>query len=195
MFRQNFDIYKLFKIHYDNSGSYNGWKVQKTLVQKENERRIALCERIICKVAKSVNLDGGPTSQFQGCVFPVETEIDSNGRVIVLLYVGEHFGLRLSRYVTLTVHGVVWRDINRRVRISGGGIESSTKKFLPGRISLSWIKEAMLRAGNGVKEICTVENMKKLQKEALAMRRLQIKNQNSDGLAYMRHTTITPKKY
>jgi hypothetical protein len=141
--------------------------------EQEYHRRIHLCERAVLKAAKAAGLDACVTGEFQGCEVKVDTEVCADGRVIILMGTGYH--PRFPKYVTLTVHGVIWRRVNKRVKISGGGLGRSEQKFLPDKISQAWLKKAITQAAQAVRETCTAKNMEKLRKEALAKRRQQLK--------------------
>ena len=147
---------------------------KQTPAEKEYWRRLCLCEKKIFKAAKAVGLSNEEVMEdFSGCGISVDTEVPAGGKVIVIMMTGHP--PRLSKYMTLSVHGVVWLEINQRVKISGGGLGESEQKFLPDNISLVWLKKAITKASDVVRNICTVQNMERLRKEALTKRRREIK--------------------
>jgi len=119
----------------------------------------------------------------------VETEAHADARVIVLMATGH--GTRFPKRVTLTVHGAIWRKLNRNLAISGGGIASSERSFLPDSISRIWLKSAIAKTMKALQEICAAENIAKLEKEARAKRRQAIK---TDPLQRHSLTTLDVSK-
>ncbi len=154
--------------------------------EQEYYRRVRLCERAILKAAKAVGLDGYVTGEYQGCEVKVDTEVFADGKVVVLM--GTGYAPRFPKHVTLTVHGVVWREVNKRVKISGGRLGRSERSFLPDSISQAWLKKAVLKAAQAVRDTCTAQNIEMLEKKARAQRRQEIKE--SGKFARFQHTTL-----
>jgi hypothetical protein len=103
----------------------------------------------------------------------VKTEVWADAKV-VLMETGHP--PRLPKLVRLVVHGVIWRRVNSKVAISGGGLASSAKRFPPDRISHEWLKKAIGTAADELRKVCTAENIGRLAKKGLAARRAQLKN-------------------
>jgi hypothetical protein len=141
--------------------------------EKEYWRRINVCAKAIRYAARFAGLEAGVTGEYQGCEMTVPTEVYADAKVVVLMGTGH--APRLPKYITLTVHGVIWQKINGKVSISGGGLGKSQQRFLPDDISYVWLKNAIITAANAVRDTCTEENMDKLRAKALAKRRQDCK--------------------
>lgn len=138
----------------------------------EYERRIDLCSKAVEKATKKSKHRWGFAADYQGIEIEIETEV-GEGKVIVLMDTGH--GPRFPKYITLTVHGYIDHEVNKKVNIGGGGLTRSSKKFLPNEISVAWLTAAILDVAQTVKSICTTENMTKLKSEALVLRRKELK--------------------
>jgi hypothetical protein len=149
---------------------------EKSSAKKEYLRRVRICENAIFRAAKCVGFEASVSSEYQGCGMPIKTEVYAEGEVIVLVTTG--CGPRLPKYVSLTVHGVIWHRVNSRVYLSGHGLGTSTKDFLPNKISTAWLKTAILNAANVVREKCTAKNIALLREQALARRRQMVREGN-----------------
>jgi hypothetical protein len=147
--------------------------MSRTVSDAEYHRRIGLCFSAIRTAVKPLNLSAGAAENFQGSETSIKTESWADARVIVLMGTGH--GPRFPKHVTLTVHGVVWRKLNRNLAISGGGVASSKQSFLPNSISRSWLTDTVAKTVQTLQRICTAENIARLEKEARAKRRQSIK--------------------
>jgi len=142
-------------------------------MNSEYYRRINLCSKAVDRATKRLRLDWGFAEDYQGIEIKVDTEI-GYGMVIILMDTGH--GPRFPKFITLTVHGYVEYDVNKNVSIGGGGLRRSKNKFLPDQISEKWLKMVISNSAKTIQEICTTENMARLKKEALALRRQEVKD-------------------
>jgi len=157
----------------------------------EYDRRIKLCSKAVDRATKKLGLSWGFAENYQGIEIRLDTEVGT-GEVIILMDTGH--GPRFPKYIVLTVHGVVDYDVNKNVNIGGGGIERSKNKFLPDQISEKWLKTAISNSAKTVRSICTAENMAKLKKEALALRRREINEYKSARFQRTRLTVASLSK-
>ena len=146
---------------------------RETAADKEYWRRVDLCTKAIFKAAQAVGLNCYVTGEYQGCEISVKTEVYAEGKVVVLMRTG--YPPRLPEYVTLTVHGVIWYSVNRRVTINGSGLGHSEKSFRPDKISVQWLQKSILQAAQAIQTVCSASNMEKLRKDVLAKRRQECK--------------------
>lgn len=147
------------------------------LTEKEYNRRINLTTNAIFRAAKAVELQAEVTMEYQGCEIPVPNETDIDAKVIVLMITGH--GPRFPKNITLTVHGAIHREINRKLIISTGGIGAVTEKFPPESISKKWLTKSISDVAKKLREICTAENMEAIEKEARKSRREKLREDNS----------------
>ncbi len=138
----------------------------------EYERRKSLCSKAVNKVTKKLGLTWGFAEDYQGIEIKVDTEV-GEGKVIILFETGH--GPRFPKYITFAVHGYIDHQVNKRVSICGGGIGWTKTKFLPDKINLLWLQDAINNSAKSIKYICTSERMAYLQKEALELRRRELK--------------------